>query len=484
MKLELQKIKLQNVKSFMEFEYDFKKETIFKGENASGKTTLLEATLYMLTLTGLNGNTYDPKSLTHVGKPVIELSVLKDNTPYVLKYDDGKYYINDMKVKKSEYLLELGFSDLTPMLNVNYVLDMLHWEDARKLFLDTFAKIDDQQIIDKLISLGHTKENVEKAMTHSRKQVSSALNKKKDDFKKAEILMNEFNNSTNNTSELEKQLESLTNEYNIFKTKYDTAHNEHKILAEKELRLRIKFDQIERQLSDVLNAKASTISELQEVNDSGKCNVCDREYTEAQLEPIVKSYSDKLQGLQDNENELQPQLKDKSKLTELQVELNNSETTRNTLSNKVDSLKSEIQQIEMQLKTMNNNYEAQFNLAKQELNIMQSFYDTVVEKDSVVAEMVSDAVGKQLPNLDINWFETLKNGEIKNTFTVRLNGVPYKYVNAGHKMQLKIDITKALQVANGIDAPLFIDGLEAMTTINTYDSQMVGTIAVAGEKLK
>lgn len=102
------------------------------------------------------------------------------------------------------------------------------------------------------------------------------------------------------------------------------------------------------------------------------------------------------------------------------------------------------------------------------------------------AEMISDAINSHFEHVSFEMFETAKSGEIKNTCTVTMNGVPYEFLSKGEKMKAALDVLKALQNFYEVEFPLIIDDAESYTSNSILDipNQRIILQVAEGQELK
>jgi len=178
MEIKLQKLKINNFKGIKNLEIKFEHETNIYGENATGKTTIFDAFIWLLldkdstnkkdfnikTL-GKDGEAFhglehsvegdfkvDGKSL-NLRKVFIEKWVKqRGSAEKIFSGHETNYWINEVPVKKNEYQSKINslideniFKLITNPLFFN---QNLSWQDRRKTLLEIVGDISDQDVID------------------------------------------------------------------------------------------------------------------------------------------------------------------------------------------------------------------------------------------------------------------------------------------------------------------------------------------------
>lgn len=150
MSMFLNRLKLLNVRNHKTAEFLFEKDTLFAGENGSGKTTVLESIYLLFAMRGFkkqplsNVISFDEHFLR------IEGEICSEDSTFliVLKYDGQKsLYINETPIEKiSDYLYNLPIACYTP--DSQGILSSSQTE--RRNFIDRFIFYTDKSHIEDL----------------------------------------------------------------------------------------------------------------------------------------------------------------------------------------------------------------------------------------------------------------------------------------------------------------------------------------------
>lgn len=98
-------------------------------------------------------------------------------------------------------------------------------------------------------------------------------------------------------------------------------------------------------------------------------------------------------------------------------------------------------------------------------------------------DLVTGAINSHFQFVKFQMFETLKNGEVKNTCTATLDGVTYENLSKGEKLKAALDVLNAFQNYYGVMLPLIIDDAESYTSNSLIEiaNQQILLKAVEGQ---
>lgn len=235
MKITLGSLKLKYFKGIKKFELDLNGQNAnVYGDNATGKTTLYDAFLWVLfDKDSLNRSDFGIKTLGPDGEALngmdhsVEASLLVDGKPLVLKkvyYEKWTkkrgeaekvfsghttdYYINDVPSKKKEYdakIAELSDENIFRLLtDPRFFNEQKHWQDRRKLLLEVCGDISDADVIGSDKRLSKLSKVLEDRTIDDHKKVVAAKRKKiNQELDRIPIRIDEVQNGTPDISELD-----------------------------------------------------------------------------------------------------------------------------------------------------------------------------------------------------------------------------------------------------------------------------------------
>ena len=215
MKITLNNLALKNFKGIRELSISFGEETHIYGDNATGKTTIFDAFLWLLfDKDSQNKKDFEIKTLDANGKV---LPGLDHEVEAVLDLDGKKtvlrkvfsekwtkkrgsataeftghttdYYLDGVPVKLKEFKFqvdEIGDENIFKLLtNPSYFNEVLDWKERRKVLLEIAGDVSDAEVIhvnDSLAKLpavlnGHTLEDHRKVIAARRAEINKELDK-------------------------------------------------------------------------------------------------------------------------------------------------------------------------------------------------------------------------------------------------------------------------------------------------------------------
>lgn len=152
------------------------------------------------------------------------------------------------------------------------------------------------------------------------------------------------------------------------------------------------------------------------------------------------------------------------------AEYNAASKRRDVLQREIAERNKRIAKIEMQIELNERNEDEVAELKARE----KKFGANLSEYEGQLAlceeftrrkmDLVTDAINSHFQFVKFQMFETLKNGEVKNTCTATLNGVAYENLSKGEKFKVALDVLNAFQNYYGVMLPLIIDDAESYTS--------------------
>jgi len=113
--------------------------------------------------------------------------------------------------------------------------------------------------------------------------------------------------------------------------------------------------------------------------------------------------------------------------------------------------------------------------------------ETQAEKfEKIKASMVEDKINNAFEYVGFKLFEEQINGGIKPTCVITVDGIPYNDVNSAGKIHAGLDIIKKLQSKLHIQAPIFMDNAECLSSweIDMNGTQMIRFFVAKNEGIE
>ena len=97
--------------------------------------------------------------------------------------------------------------------------------------------------------------------------------------------------------------------------------------------------------------------------------------------------------------------------------------------------------------------------------------------------MVADKLNGLLTYVKINTFNIQKNGDVKETFEITMNGIPYNSLNSAGKIIAGVELIQLINKSLDINFPIVIDNKESITKTFDVENQIITLQVVKGAVL-
>lgn len=173
------------------------------------------------------------------------------------------------------------------------------------------------------------------------------------------------------------------------------------------------------------------------------------------------------------------------------VDLDNSESTP-IQGDITDGLDEQISLLKQKLATIHANERQQKRVdeltkidenQKIELNQVES---AIAKIELVIREKVSmleERINSNFEITNFKLFDQLKNGALKETCVLTVDGVEYGDLNSAAKINSGMDIIKTLISYYGVSAPIFIDNAESVNEIEDTGSQQIALVVTKAKQM-
>lgn len=181
------------------------------------------------------------------------------------------------------------------------------------------------------------------------------------------------------------------------------------------------------------------------------------------IEAEIKAVENKLSNLTDEAVKIDT--------SDLKEKLNQLYNERALIDIKDKTLK-EIEELKSKETKLRNDYS----------NLNKTIY--LIDKfNRVKSSMITDKINDKFTIAKFKMFEELKNGEVKETCEIVVDGVSYdKGLNNAKKINTSLDIINTLSKHYDFKAPIFIDNAESVVDLFKTDSQQIELIVSEDDK--
>lgn len=396
----------------------------------------------------------------------------KESRQYIINVVDKKKdisYINEMEVVNKDYLTIV-------VENLNKDIDLATQIDLKEKDI----KLVKQDIRDIDTRISSNQENLKNITGNIEVKDISLIKKEKTQLAKQLSKAQEFNENINSQinerERLNKQLDANKQNIKSNNEKIDT------LTIQKESKVK-QLDKIKLEFEKV-NAKEHLT----------KCNFCGSEITEDNV--IAKGHKDKvLDELESNAKQFNKDVKELEKQIS-QLELDNKDIKSDneiiiaTLK-KYAFIESKIDTVELQKKynkvlatissqdainvineTIHKSEKARLE-KKQELDKLEEELMIIKKAYRIKTQAIEDKINKKLKGVKVKLFNELKNGNIKDIFTIVKDGIDFSRMNNALQTNCGIELLNFIHKAIKVQPPIFIDNAESINKLQETTAQTI-----------
>jgi DNA repair exonuclease SbcCD ATPase subunit len=495
--IRFKSLALKNFKSHCDLTVNFGEHTEITGDNTRGKSSIMEAISWILYGTDPLGSKMDPTPITYESdETLVSLLLSVDGKDLLLgrglKKGKAQYYINDVPSKAGEFneLLEKMFDkDLfLSLFNPSY-FPSLHWEKQRAMILnyvsaplkkDVLKHMQEVQAVelDKLLKK-HSLDDLEKI----HKANKTKLDKQ---YIAAQSRTNTLKEQLNDYDGLV-PLDSLKAELSQLQKQRDEIEKVTGSAEDNNVRINLLQNRIQSLIEEREYLKQQFIK-IQNEEIPSTCRVCNQPLQDVSLAAAESEKQNRMNEIKQKfdevvakRKELEAELKTNeyidvseqlAKAREIQEKINEIEFDIRK-SNQFENLKKEVEQAE-----------------KEEKETLESLNESIFILDSIKAYRSKEAelqvknVQALFETLSIKLFEQLKNGELKPTFEIEMDGKPYSKLSLSESIRAGLELREVLSKQSELILPVFVDNAESITKFKEPTGQLIISRVVAGQELK
>lgn len=498
MRVVFKRLNLRNYKSHRDLVVEFGPVTRISGDNAKGKSSILESISWTLYGTDAFGSKLDPSPIGYDYDEVkAELLLTVDGKDILLGRGlvKGKtaYWINEVPSKATEFseLVESLFDKelFLSLFNPSFFFS-LHWEKQRAMLLRYVTAPASKEVL-KHLPAPQAEKLGELLKKHSLADIEAIHRDRKNRLERDHLA------AQARTRTLQEQLTAVDSapDVDIETARADIAKidaaireaqealqtaNEHNArVMDLERQIQALKDQRDRMKQQWQALKAEEIADT--------CRVCGQPL---QGEALDAARVDKQRRMDEFRREYDDVV---AKRKELEAEIAALEPI--DVAEKLDEIRrwQEARQAivdAIREKERRQQLEQQIEDARHaEVETLENLRESTFVIDAVKAfrqkeaELQATKVQELFTTLSIRLFETLKNGEIKPTFEIEYQGRPYSKLSLSEGIRAGLELRDVLSQQSGIVAPCFIDNAESITHFRRPKGQLIISRVVAGQEL-
>jgi len=593
----LKRLSIKNFKGIKNLEINFSPATLIVGENATGKTSIYDAWLWLLFNKDSQGQTnFEVKPVGGSGEVEVEAEVKINEKLYKFKKvlrenwtkkrgesekkltgHTASHFINNIPKKQKEY--QETINNILPeklfktILSPLYFNEGLKWQQRRSMLFDLVEIASDLELAKKdpafaglVEPLGqYSPEDYKKVLTSQKRRLNDELKtiparidelnklildeklpskeKLNQDIKEIQEALNKAKYEPNrgNLDKLNTQLAGVEEEemrkvleVNALRNKNEalTKYIEEARASMEERKVRVKQLQeeityLKNKWKHIRNAKPDQevsicpvckqklpndmlkdalakfnkrkVSELQSISEQGKIKKSQIEQMEKELEKLELNIMqwdkqkleiwEQIKKIEQERTELE---KIKKKI-ENQIQKERVKIEKQTDDAKIQELEKKLEDLQKQKLQLEQQEQIQKNidkLLKKEREVASQLAEveeqlTLLEKFQLYKiSLIEDTINSKFQLCKWKLFNVLINGSVEETCECMVDGVPYRNLNTGNKINAGLDISQTFAKHLQVEIPVWIDNAESVTDWKIKpDSQLIFLKAEEGKQL-
>ncbi len=498
MEIKFISLKLQGYKSHENLEVKFGDLTQISGENAKGKSSILESVSWLLYGTDALGSKCDPIPITYAAdETLVQLLFSVDEKQLLLgrglKKGKAQYYINEVPSKATEFseiVEQLFEKDLfLSLFNPSYFFT-LKWERQRSMLLQYVSSPANKEVFKHLPDL-QAKQLESLLKKHSLTDIEKIhrdnKNKKDKEYIAAQSRTKTFQGQIDELSigvpvdSLKAELAQIDKQVKELENHLDSSSEKNSAYNKVQAQLRSVQDQIEMSKERWPYLKNEVIDDT--------CKTCKQPLKDESIKAVQTDKESRIAQYKANHNGLIKQRDDlKTQLAEKEyIDVTEQMEKIREIDGSGQPLRSAIQAYSQFARL-----QEQVQAAKvSENETLQSLNDSIFVLDSIKAfnaksaELQGEKVQALFEKLSIRLFKENKgDGEIKPDFEIEMDGKGYRKLSLSEGIRAGLELRDVLSQQSEIVTPCFVDNAESITSFKQPNGQLIISRVVAGQELK
>lgn len=490
MNIRFERLSVSNFKNHKSLTVEIKDITNISGRNGAGKSTIGEAITWCLYGVDSVGTKIDP---TPIGEEVpeniaVDLLIAVEEVPTLLTRSlvkgKAKYYINDVPKKAKEYdqLVEGLFNKnlFLSLFNPNYFSSQ-HWQEQRSQLLQYVSEPLNKEVLEAISKTGakHLEPVLKKLSLDDIEASYKELFKKNDKLveRAAERVITlqeqldkylKVHDANQDPEQIKKQIDEIVSKRNSL----DDEWNKQRGLSVKRGTTMAAIDGVRTQIENL--KKLIESKKTQPVFED--CHTCGQRLTEEALEKVHENKKIQLKEHVEHGKQLVAQRKElQAELDALPMAVEVDRRESNELDEKIYPLKAKLEAFKRidQLKEEIEEAAATKETIRKERNKAQAVTEAVKEFRTKRAELMVHKMDELFTTINVRLFEKLKNGELRATFEIEMDGKPYSKLSTAEKIKAGLEVIEVLSQQSDVIAPTFVDNAESILKFTKPSGQLI-----------
>lgn len=494
--IKFKQLTLKSFKSHRDLTVEFGDTTQITADNAKGKSSILEAITWLLYGVDALGSKLDPTPITYeADETKVSLLLNVDDKDLMLarSLEKGKiaYYINEAPKKATEFnelVKRLFDKDLfLSLFNPSYFFTM-HPNEQRALLL-RYVPVPANKEVLKQLPAEQGKQLGELVKKHSLDELVDIHKKNKTKLDKVYIA------AQSRTKTLQGQLNKLPQVAPIESLKVELAQID-KQVTEIETEMDAAFEKNKeynslqskiRSLQDQIDISKERWPKLKDEVIEDTCKTCKQPLDKESVEAVQADKDSRIGQYKANHGKL---IKERDDLKEQLSKVDFIDVAELREKIKIDiegqplreaiRIHAQYEQLQEEVDQSHTDEKATLQSLNESIFIIDSVKDFKAKEAGLQAEKVQAL----FETLSVRLFEEQKNGEMKNTFEIEMDGKPYSKLSLSEGIRAGLELRDVLSQQSEVIMPVFIDNAESITSFKEPVGQLITSRVVAGQELK
>ncbi|MEK4581820.1 AAA family ATPase [Bacillus sp. FSL R12-0074] len=486
MKINFKELRITNFKNHENLNVEFGEITTISGPNGAGKSSIGEAITWVLYGIDPYGTKNEPKPIgNEEAETKVELLIQVDDKNILIgkaQKKAAKYFINEVpkKAKEFESFVDELFDKqaFLSLFNPGFFSSQ-HWQTQREQLLsyvgeplkkEVFAELPKIQVelleenLKKLSIEDLQKVHIERKKTHEKsyERASERVITLKEQYEKQKA-----ESADVNKEKIESQLSELqTKRSEIDKTVRDCQQKQQQYNQ-----VQYQIDVVKQQISQQKNVLTGINNE--KLQDT--CHTCGQALQDEAVEQVKQNKINRFEeakqigiSMVKKLKELEASIKE---MSAVEVDLNQTREIDEKIYG-LNGLLRQSQQLELLQKEIDEAASTQEKIRK-EKNESLAIIDAIKDFRTKRSELMVSKIQSLFTNIDVQLYETLKNGEERATFEILMDNKPYSRLSTAEKIKAGLELVEVLSKQSQLVVPCFVDNAESILHFEKPVGQLI-----------
>ncbi len=486
MKINFKELRITNFKNHDNLNVAFGEITTISGPNGAGKSSIGEAITWVLYGIDPYGTKNEPKPIgNEEAETKVELLIQVDDKDILIgkaQKKAAKYFINEVpkKAKEFESFVDELFDKqaFLSLFNPGYFSSQ-HWQIQREQLLSYVGEPLKKEVFAELpkIQVGLLEENLKKLSIEDLQKVH--VERKKTHEKSYEraserviTLKEQYEKQKAESTDINKEeIESQLSELQTKRSKIDETIKDSQNKQQQYNTVQIKIDrlkwQVTRQKEIVIGIRDEKLQDT--------CHTCGQALQDEALDKVKQNKIDRFEQEKTIGSNIVKELKElEASIKEMSLEEVDPTQTRE-IDEKIyelNGLLRQSQQLELLQKEIDDAAETQEKIRK-EKNESIAIIDAIKDFRTKRSELMVSKIQSLFTNIDVQLYETLKNGEERATFEILMDNKPYSRLSTAEKIKAGLELVEVLSKQSQLVVPTFVDNAESILHFTKPAGQLI-----------